>query len=172
MNHAIRVPGIPKTPIPQKSAKVVLVDQVGREFDARTARAKAEGIDFANRARQAAEAGDYARARNDFQKAYQSYDEIAYQNDMVAMEALSHLQIAIELWGKAQTDEAYTEFIKAETLIKTALRPDIAQKIERYRGELFKAMSDDLATDVQGAREAARKIPSECLPVNGEFVCG
>lgn len=145
--------------------------QVNQEFDAAEAQAKADAGALADTARKAAQAGDYATARDDFQRAYERSSDYGYYYDMSAMDALLHLQQAITMAGYGRTSPAYTEFVKAETLAKQAHRPDIADRIEGYRVALFAVINADLARDAKGARDASRQMTTQCVPANGDFVC-
>ena len=143
-----------------------------RQRDELDARAAAEGAALAEMALKAAQAGQYAAARDGFRRAYERSSKFEYQRDMVAMDALLHLQEAIGLASKKRPASAYTEFMKAEALAKEAGRPDIAQRIDRLRTDLWEIINkDDLARDAQGARDASKRLSTQCVPVNGEFVC-
>lgn len=145
--------------------------QMEEEDAAAAARAKAEGAALAAEARRDAEAGQYAAARDAFRRALERSGDYAYQQDMTAMDSLLHLQQAITMSGKGQTASGYTEFVKAEALAKQAFRPDIAQQIEKYRVALFAVINNGLARDAKGARDAAKQLSTNCIPVNGDFVC-
>jgi len=135
------------------------------------ARDKEEGAALAAKGFDAAKRGQYEDARDAFKSAYERSNEYEYHRDMIAMDALNKLKIAITLAGKGDKVAAYTEFRKAALLAKDAERPDISQNIENYRTELLALIDDDLAHDAKGARDASKKLSTTCMQVNGDFVC-
>lgn len=137
-----------------------------QEYEASKAQAQSEAALYAEEGRKAANAKNYAGAFAAFRRAYERSGEYEYRREMIAMEAILHLQEALALTAEKKRAPAYAEFFKAKALAKEAIRPDIANNIEAYRVKLFADISD-----AQKSAPGAAKPTTNCVPVNGEFVC-
>lgn len=164
MNEAIK--GLEEYQRAQENQRQ-LRERAEAEAEANAAFAKEKTAAYADEGFKAARMGNYVGAFSAFRHAYElsGYDD-RYQRNMVAMEALLHLQEALALTAEKKTAQAYTEFFKAETLAREASRSEIAERIEAYRIKLFADIRDS-----QKTAPGAAKPTTKCMSVNGEFVC-
>jgi hypothetical protein len=143
-------------------------ERISRKVDADRAKAAFEAEQLNAGGLRAAQAGQYLTALGDFKRAADRDPSNAqYERNMSAMDALLLLlQEALALTAEKKFSPAFTTFAKASARARDGERPDIAQRIDAYRQQLLGQLEKAPA----GVRETV-KPTTNCVQVNGEFVC-